>query len=94
MQMKTLLGDKVLVLPDTSDESKTHGGIIIPSGAKVNNNHLKMGVISKKGTGTPWNTMDDVHVKERVCWHKGAGQPHDEGDAHYLILNHIDLFLT
>ena len=96
--MKTLLGDRVMVIPDESEE-KTPGGIIIPNVVKYKNTNLRKGVIAKKGEATPWNRMEDVHTKQVVSWIHGAGIPYEETDddghvAKYLILNHADLLLT
>lgn len=98
MNIKTLLGDRIIVLPDNSDE-KTDGGIIIPEHLRKKVNPIKSGVIVKKGTGTPWNRMEDIHVKERVCWHNGEGQPYEEvhEDGHiaqYLILKYNEILFT
>lgn len=99
MRIKTLLGERVLVLPDNSDEKTTPSGIIIPQTVNVGNNHLKSGVITKKGQGTPWNRMDDVHVKQRVMFRRGAGKPYEEETedgimANYLMLSYSELILV
>jgi len=97
MRMKTLLGDKVMVIPDDSDE-RTQSGLIIPQSANSIKNPLKAGVIAKKGTGTPWNTMDDVHLKDRVLFKRGSGMVYEEeNDGHtatYLILNYSELLFV
>lgn len=93
-----LLGTRVRILPDNSDEVKTKGGIIIPDQAKVNNNHLKSGIVNLKGTGTPWNPMDDIHLKQRVMYKRGSGMPYEEEhDGHtvnYLILEYNELLFV
>lgn len=98
MRIKTLLGERIMILPDNSDEIKSTGGIIIPESVKAGNNHLKSGVIVKKGAGVPWNLMDDVHVKERICYRKGAGTPYEEEVdgrmVKYLILSYAEILLT
>lgn len=97
MRMKVLLGERVMVLPDES-ELKTPSGLIIPDVVKIRNTNLKQGVVTKKGTGTPWNRMEDVHVKQVVMWRRGAGTPYEEEDnghaAKYLILNYSELLFT
>ena len=93
-----LLGAVLLVIPDDSDERTTPGGIIIPPSAKRANSNLKAGVIAAKGTGTPWNDMSDVHVKHRVMWRNGAGQPYTQDNdgvrADYLIIPYEELYLV
>lgn len=91
-----LLGTQILVLPDNSDEPTSKGGIIIPSTAKRANSNLKKGTVVQKGTGKPWNRMENIHVKREVMWPAGAGQPHEEVrdgfTAKYLILNYEDIW--
>lgn len=82
-----LLGEKVLVIPDNSDERTTPGGIIIPKTVKDDNSELKSGIVLRKGTGTPWNDMSDIKIKDRVYFRKGAGKPHTEDGAEYLIIS-------
>ena len=99
MQMKTLLGERVVILPDDSGEIVTPGGIIIPKSAKYLNDSLKEGVVVKKGTGTPWNPMDDIKVKQRLKYRKGTGMTHEETDedgntAKYLILSYSELWFS
>jgi len=97
MRMKILLGDKVMVIPDDSDE-RTASGLIVPPSASSIKNPLKSGVIAKKGTGTPWNSMDDVHLKDRVLFKRGSGKIYEEeADGHtatYLILNYSELLFV
>ena len=93
--MKKLLGERVMVIPDNSDEEKTAGGIIIPKAAETIQNNMKSGIIAKKGTGTPWNRMDDLHLKDRVIFKRESGIPYEEeADGHiakYLILSYDEL---
>lgn len=95
----TLLGERVMVLPDESDERKTPSGLIIPQNVKIHNNQYRAGVIWKKGTGTPWNSMDDVHVKERIGFKRGAGIPYEEETedgrtVKMLILRYSDILFN
>lgn len=98
MQIKVLLGEKVMVIPDETD-SRTKAGIIIPDNIRFGNNNLMSGVVAKKGTGTPQNDMSDVHVKDRVFFRKGSGVPWEEEaeDGHtakYLILKYSELLMA
>lgn len=97
MKLKTLLGEWVAVLPDDSDQ-RTPGGIIIPEKV-IGNNDLKSGVIVKKGKGTPWNRMDDIHVKERIYFKKKSGIVHEEKDEDgrlikYLLLRYNEIYFV
>ena len=96
--MKELRGDRLMVIPDNSDETKTVGGIIIPNGASYQNN-LKSGIVAKKGTGTPWNPLDDIHLKQRVYFMRGSGMVYEEKDkdgviSKYLILSYSETKFT
>jgi co-chaperonin GroES (HSP10) len=97
MKLKILLGERVMVLPDASDE-KTEGGIIIPENLNQKYYPVKSGIIVKKGTGTPWNRMTDIHVKEKIAWRSGAGIKYEEErDGHvakYLILSYSEILFT
>ena len=90
-----LLGTQILVNPDNSDEQTTKTGIIIPSTAKRANSNLKKGTVMAKGPGTPWNRMENIHVKKEIMWRAGAGLKHEEVrdgfTAHLLILNYEDI---
>ena len=97
MNIKTLLGEWIAVLPDDSDQ-KTPSGIIIPENV-ISNNSLKSGVIVKKGKGTPWNRMDDIHVKERIYFKKRSGIIHEEKDdagrlIKYLLLRYSEIYFV
>lgn len=95
-KLKKLLGENIMVIPDNSDERVTPGGIIIPKTVKDENSELKSGVVVRKGTGAPWNRMDEIHLKDRVYFHKGAGKQHkelaDDGrEVEYLILKFTEV---
>lgn len=94
MEMKVLLGERLLVNV-IKEEQVTPGGIIIPETAKIMNHNLKKGVVAKKGTGTPWNRMEDIHVKDVVMFRNKSGIPYqEERDGHtaeFLILNYTDI---
>ena len=91
MKLTKLLGEKVMVIPDNSDERVTPGGIIIPKTVKDKNSHLKSGIIVRKGTGTPWNRMDEFKIKDRVYFKKGSGEPYKEDGVEYLKLSYNEL---
>lgn len=98
MQVKELKGAIVAVIPDKS-ENKTASGIIIPDKVKsLKTNNVQWGVIAKKGTGTPWNRMDDIHLKQRIGFKPGAGMPYEEEvDGHtakYLIIPYDQILFT
>ena len=97
MQIKTLLGERVIVIPDNSDE-KTASGIIIPEAAKSLKENLKSGIIAKKGTGTKTNPMNDVHLKNRVWYKRESGAPYEEENdgqtVQYLILSYSEIILA
>ena len=97
--MKILLGARVAILPDNSGETVTPGGIIIPKSTKYLNDSLIEGVVVKKGTGTRWNRMDDIHLKQRLRFKKGAGMDYEEVEedgtiAKYLILTYAEIWFT
>ena len=99
MQMKKLLGERVALILDNSGEVTTPGGIIIPKSAKYLNDSLQEGIVVKKGTGTLWNKMDDVHLKQRLKFKKGSGMDYEETDEEgvtvkYLILSYSELWFT
>lgn len=93
MKLK-LLGERIAVLPDDSDE-KTQSGIILSGVKSIPNSNIKRGVVSAKGTGTPWNRMEDIHVKQFVYYKKGSGIPHEEEKdgrmVKYLILSYQEI---
>ncbi len=93
--MKVLLGEKVMVLPELTEE-KSAGGIIIPEVALKKSHPTRFGVVAKKGTGTPWNRMENIHVKQRIGFKAGSGMPYEEEteDGHtakYLILSYAEV---
>ena len=95
MKIKTLLGEEVIVLPNKGDE-KSQGGIIIPSTVKGVNPNLKSGVIVRKGTGTPWNDLSDLHVKDIVWYKQESGKPYSETTSDgrtvdYIILPYAEI---
>lgn len=92
--MKLLLGTRIRILPDNSDEQKSKGGIIIPASVKGLNNDKKFGIVNLKGTGTPWNRMDDIHLKQRVMYRKGSGMEYEEDGAKYLILEYNEILFV
>jgi|GEM_PF-3430704 len=94
-----LQGERILVIPDNSDELQTASGIIIPNSVvSVHNNNLKSGIIAQKGAGTPWNKMPNIHVKQRVYYKRGSGVPYEEEEdgiiAKYLILSYQELLFV
>lgn len=99
MKLKTILGERVVVLPQKEQERTTPSGIIIPKTAKDANDNIRTGVVVRKGTGAPYNKMDEIRVHDVVYYRKGAGKPHveiaDDGrEIEYLILNFTDILLA
>lgn len=94
MKLKTLLGERVMVLPEVVRDETTSAGIIIPAKAKQKTD-LCTGTVVKKGTGTPWNRMENIHVKQQVLYKHGSGKPYEEerdGMIHkYLILSYSEI---
>ncbi|MEI6297832.1 MAG: hypothetical protein WCO84_09440 [bacterium] len=86
--MKILLGTRIRIIPDNSDEVITKTGIILPESVKTVNSDKKFGIVNMKGTGTPWNRMEDIHLKQRVMYSKGDGLEYEENGAKYLILDY------
>lgn len=101
MKIKKLNGERIAVLPDNSDENRTTpSGIILPDIVKTaDNNHIKRGIVTKKGTGTPWNRMEDIDVKTPVFYKKGSGEVHEETaddgrKVQYLILKYAEILMA
>lgn len=94
MILKTLLGEYVAILPEQITDTKTEAGIIIPAKLKARTD-LCTGTVVKKGKGTPWNRMENIHVKQQVMYKHGSGKPYEEerdGMIHkYLILTYSEI---
>ena len=60
MQIKTLLGDKIMVLPEVTDERKTPSGIILIEKAKSTKESMQRGVVVLKGTGTTYKASEET----------------------------------
>jgi len=91
------LSTQILVIPDNSDEKEqvSVGGIIIPSVAqRKSGSEIKTGIVAAKSQNPPpWCPMEDIHVRHRVYWRKGAGVPYTDSEtgAEYLILDYSEL---
>lgn len=98
MKIKKLLGERVIIIPDDSDEEITAGGIILPPKVHDPKENLKSGIIAKKGQGVPWNKMEDIHLKQRVYYKRGSGKKYEEEHnghiAKYLILAYQELLFN
>lgn len=94
MKLRTLLGERVAILPEQITDTTTAAGIIIPAKTKLRTD-LCTGTVVRKGTGTPWNRMENIHVKQQVMYKHGSGKPHEEecnGMTHkYLILTYQEI---
>lgn len=94
MKMKELLGERIAVLPEKIEDTATESGIIIPAKSKLRTD-LCTGTVVKKGKGTPWNRMENIHVKQNVLYKHGSGKPYEEerdGILHkYLILTYNEI---
>ncbi len=93
----SLLGDKVLVLPNTnkSGEQKTTSGIIVP--VKDNQQKIEIGKIVAVGSGRRNNNGDriplDVKVNDKVYFKRGYDTEDVELDGEkYVLLSESNIY--
>jgi len=97
MRIKNILGKKILLIPEKSDEIVTNSGIILPQFARTARSKFTTGGILMVGTMLK---EEDYPVGSVVKYLKGSGSPHrqpnEKGEeTDYLILEEREiLFLN
>lgn len=86
----TPLFDRVLLLPEESDEM-TKGGILLPSVSKEKSQFAKVVAVGKGGELDGKKVEMQVNVGDRVLYSKYAGSEIEVEGKKYIILRQADI---